>query len=316
MTKPTMTRTRLAAAVIAALALLISACGNDSGGGGSSTSGGGGKLSGASVTVGSKEFTESKILAQITIAVLKNAGAKVKDASLSGSATVRQALTSGDIDMYWEYTGTGWVNILGHTTTNVPKDLFAKVAAEDKAHKVAWLPAAPMNDTYRIAVTKDFSDQKSLTTMSQAASYIKSNPDDGKVCAASEFINRDDGLPGLEKAYGFKFSDVVELDLGLVYTQIGDKCSFGEVFSTDGRIVANKLVTLDDDKKFFVDYNAALTVRQETLSKYPAIKSLMAPVSKALTDEEITKLNAKVDVDGETESDVAKQWLDDKKLLS
>ncbi len=302
---------------------LLAACGggsSDKGGSGGGSGGGGGgsskKLSGLSVRVGAKEFTESKVLGQITNDVLENAGAKVATSSLSGSATVREALQKSEIDMYWEYTGTGWVNILKHTTTHLPSDLYAKVAAEDKAkNKIAWLPPAPMNDTYRIAVTKDFADKNKITTMSAAAAYIKAHPAGGQVCAASEFINRDDGLPGLEKAYGFKFSKVVELDLGLVYTQIGKKCDFGEVFSTDGRIVANKLAILDDDKKFFVDYNAALTMRQETLTKYPAIAELMAPVSKALTSEEITKLNAAVDVDGKKESDVAKQWLQDKKLL-
>ena len=307
-------RVRNVAAAGVGLALLLTGCGagNETGGGGGSD----GKLAGASISVGSKEFTESKVLGEITMEVLKNAGADVKTSSLSGSATVREALVKGEVDMYWEYTGTGWVNILKHTTKDVPKDLYQQVAAEDKTkNKIAWLEPAPMNDTYRIAVTKDFADKNKLATMSEAAAYIKANPGNGIVCAASEFINRDDGLPGLQKAYAFEFAKVVELDLGLVYTQIGKKCDFGEVFSTDGRIVANNLVILDDDKKFFVDYNAALTMREETLVKYPAIADLMAPISKALTNEEITKLNASVDVDGEKESDVAKQWLEEKKLL-
>ena len=314
--------TQTATVLGVALALLTAGCG---GGGGSSSggsSGGGGseaakdKLDGASLTVGSKEFTESKVLGQITMAVLENAGAKVKEASLSGSATVREALVKGELDMYWEYTGTGWVNILKNTTEKVPKDLYAQVAKADKEkNKIAWLKPAPMNDTYRIAAKEDFATKNSIKTMSDAAKFVSGKPAEGKVCAASEFINRDDGLPGVEKAYGFKFSEVVELDLGLVYTQVGQKCNFGEVFSTDGRIVANKLVNLDDDKKFFVDYNAALTMRQETLDKYPAIAELMAPISKALTSEEITALNAKVDVDGETEEDVAQKWLKEKNLL-
>jgi len=303
---------------------LLTGCGggssNTAGAGSSNTAGGSAgadkKLSGMSVRMGAKEFTESKVLAQIANYVLQNAGAKVTTSSLSGSATVRAALEKGEIDMYWEYTGTGWVNILKHTTTDLPTDLYAKVADEDKTkNKIAWLKPAPMNDTYRIAVTKDFAAKNKIATMSDAAAYIKANPANAQVCAASEFINRDDGLPGLEKAYAFKFSNVVALDLGLVYTQIGKACDFGEVFSTDGRILANSLAIIDDDKKFFVDYNAALTMRQETLDKYPAIAELMAPVSKALTNEEITKLNASVDVDGKKESDVAKKWLEDKKLL-
>jgi osmoprotectant transport system substrate-binding protein len=303
-------RVRGAAAMGAALTLLLAGCG------GSSDAGGGeGTLSGASFNVGSKEFTESKVLAQITADVLKNAGATVKTSSLTGSATVREALQKGEIDMYWEYTGTGWVNILGKTTTDVPKDLYEQVSAADKANKIAWLQPAPMNDTYRIAVTEDFGAENNIATMSDAAKYIADHPGEGKVCAASEFLNRDDGLPGLQKAYDLTFSGVSELDLGLIYTQIGKTCNFGEVFSTDGRVVANKLRILDDDKKFFVDYNAALTIRQETLDKNPGVAEVMKPISQALTNEEITKLNAKVDVDGENESDVAKEWLEDKNLL-
>ena len=314
---------RVVAAVGVSLALLLTGCGGGSDddadtpkAGGESTAGSDeGEFAGASLTVGAKEFTESKVLAQITAEVLRNAGAEVDESSLSGSATVREALEKGEIDMYWEYTGTGWVNILGNTTTDVPEDLYEQVATADEANEIAWLQPAPMNDTYRIAVTSDFASENSIATMSDAAEFIKANPADGAVCAASEFINRDDGLPGLEKAYGFEFSDVVELDLGLVYTQVGGECNFGEVFSTDGRIVANDLTILEDDQAFFVDYNAALTMRQETLDEFPSLADLIAPVSEALTDEEITKLNASVDVDGESEADVAKQWLEDNSLL-
>jgi osmoprotectant transport system substrate-binding protein len=217
--------------------------------------------------------------------------------------------------MYWEYTGTGWVNILGNTTEDVPEDLFAAVAEADMENEIAWLPQAPMEDTYRIAVTSEFAEENSLATMSDAAAYIQENEADGTVCAASEFINRDDGLPGLEEAYGFEFSEVVELDLGLIYTQVGDTCNFGEVFSTDGRILSNELVVLEDDEEFFVKYNAALTLRQETLDEFPAIAEIMAPISEAITSEVITALNSAVDNDGETEEDVATQFLEDNGFL-
>jgi len=301
-----------------ALALLTAGCGDDDGDGGTGTGNGNnnGELAGASLTVGAKEFTESKVLGQITAAVLENAGANVDDASLSGSATVREALEKGEIDMYWEYTGTGWVNILGNTTEDVPDDLFEQVSTADmEKSKIAWLEPAPMNDTYAIAVTSEFAEQNGIATMSDAAAFINDNADQGTLCAASEFLNRDDGLPGLQDAYSFEFSEVVELDLGLIYTQVGDACNFGEVFSTDGRIVANDLTVLEDDQGFFLEYNAALTMRQEILDRYPAIADLMAPVSEALTNEEITALNAEVDVNGETEEDVARQWLEDNGLL-
>lgn len=305
-----------AVATVGAVSLLLAGCGGDDGGSSGGSSGGGGELDGASLSVGSKEFTESIVLAQITLQALENAGADVEDRTgISGSATVREALEAGEIDMYWEYTGTGWVNILGNTTEDVPEDLYQAVADADVENGVAWLEPAPFEDTYRIAVTADFAEENDLATMSDAAAFIKDNPDEGAVCAASEFINRDDGLPGLEQAYGFEFSKVVELDLNLIYTQVGDTCAFGEVFSTDGRIVANDLVILEDDQDFFVEYRGALTLRQETLDEFPAIADVMAPISEALTDEVMTELNAQVDVEGREPADVAEEWLDGEGLL-
>ncbi|PRZ40911.1 osmoprotectant transport system substrate-binding protein [Antricoccus suffuscus] len=310
---------RGAIAAIAVLTMLASACSSNtdvSGGdkGGSASGGSIGKdydLKGASFTVGSKEFTESVVLGQITIAALEAAGAKVNDKTgISGTDTVRAALTSKEIDMYWEYTGTGWVNILKHTTTDLPTDLYKAVADADKANGVTWLPAAPFNDTYRIAVKADFAKKNKIESMSDAAAYINKNPSDGTLCAASEFLNRDDGLPGLEKDYGTKFK-VTELDLNLIYPQVGKDCNFGEVFSTDARIVSNKLQTLKDDKKFFVDYNGALTVRTDVLDKNPDIAKIMEPISKELTDKVVTEMNSKVDNDGEKPAAVAKAFLKD-----
>lgn len=295
------------------LALALSACG---GGGGGGEAGGEGELSGAQLAVGSKEFTESILLAQITAVALENAGAEVEDKTgISGSATVREALETGEVDMYWEYTGTGWVNILGNSTEDVPEELYGAVSEADAENNIAWLEPAPFENTYRIAVLSSFAEENGLATMSDAAAYINENPNEGAVCAASEFINRDDGLPGLEEAYGFEFSSVVELDLNLIYTQVGEECNFGEVFSTDARIVSNDLTVLEDDKKFFVEYQGAMTLRQETLDEYPAIADIMAPISEALTNETITELNGRIDNDGEQPRDVAEEWLEDEGLL-
>ncbi|WP_104524175.1 glycine betaine ABC transporter substrate-binding protein [Blastococcus atacamensis] len=318
------TRTWSTAAILGMTAMLATACGGDTdlsdagGSGGSGDSAGGGSIaedydfSGTSVTVGSKEFTESVILGQITIAALQAAGADAADQTgLTGTDTVRAALESGDIDMYWEYSGTGWVNILGNTTEDLPEDLFAAVSEADAENGVAWLEPAPFEDTYRIATSAELAEQEGLETTSDVAEFVAANPDQGSICAASEFLNRDDGLPGLQTAYGFEFSEVVELDLGLIYTQVGDSCAFGEVFSTDARIVSNDLVVLEDDRDFFVPYNGALTLRQEVLDENPEIADLMAEISELLTDEVITELNSQVDNDGEEYADVAQQFLRD-----
>jgi osmoprotectant transport system substrate-binding protein len=300
------------AAMGAGLALMLTACGGGDTGGSTSD----GELAGAKFAAGSKEFTESILLAQIAAVALEDAGATVEDKTgISGSATVREALESSQVDFYWDYTGTGWVNVLGHTTEDVPEDLYAAVAKEDAENGIAWLEPAPFENTYRIAVKTEFAQAEGITNMSEAAAFIQKNPDQGAVCAASEFINRDDGLPGLEEAYGFEFSKTVELDLNLIYTQVGESCAFGEVFSTDARIVSNELTVLEDDKEFFVPYQGAMTLRQETLDEHPAIAEIMAPISAALTNEVITELNGRVDNDGEDPRDVAEEWLKEQGLV-
>lgn len=287
---------------IAAFTLVLTGC---SGGGGGDT-----------LTVGSKEFTESHVLAQLTTVVLEDAGFNIVDQTgISGSATVREALEQGEIDVYWDYTGTGWVNILGHTTEDVPEDLYGAVVEEDAENGIAWLEPAPFENTYRLATSKDFADANGLEDMSDVADFVNANPEEGRICAASEFINRDDGLPGVEETYGFKFSEVVELDLNLIYTQVGEGCEFGEVFSTDARIVSNDLQVLEDDEDFFVQYQGAMTLRQETLDENPEIAELMAPVSEALTNEVMTELNGRVDNDGEEPKNVAADWLKEQGLI-
>ncbi|MFC5930470.1 glycine/betaine ABC transporter substrate-binding protein [Cryobacterium melibiosiphilum] len=300
------TKATLLTAFGAGMAVLLSGCGAAD----TDTATGTGELAGIELAVGSKEFTESILLGQIASVALENAGASVDDRTgISGSATVREALVSDEIDLYWDYTGTGWVNILGNSTDEVPDDLYAAVSEADAANGVAWLEPAPFENTYRIAVPTAFAEDNDLVTMSDAAAYIEANPSEAAVCAAAEFINRDDGLPGLQTAYGFEFSEVVQLDLNLIYTQVGESCNFGEVFSTDARIVSNDLAVLSDDLGFFVQYQGALTLRQETLDANPAIESIMAPISAALTSEVITVLNGQVDNDGEEPRDVATEWL-------
>lgn len=107
----------------------------------------------------------------------------------------------------------------------------------------------------------------------------------------------------------------MELDLNLIYPQVGSSCEFGEVLSTDARIVSNDLLVLDDDQSFFVPYQGAFTLRQETLDQYPEIADIIAPISEALTSDVVTELNGRVDNDGEEPRDVAEDWLTEQGLI-
>ena len=273
-------------------------------------------LSGVKLGVGGKEFTEQLVLCEITAQALESTGAEVKrTCGLSGSSTVRSALTSGDIDMYWEYTGTGWVTTLGQTKAiSDPKKLYEAVAGLDKEkNQIEWLEPAPANNTYAVAASKEQADALGVKTLSDYAKLANDEPAKAGFCGAAEFFGRDDGWPGVEKTYGFKLpgGNIAELAAGAVYSSI-DKakpCPFGEVFATDGRIAALDLVVLEDDKKFFTAYNPAVSVRADVLEKNPAIADALGPIAEALTDETLQSLNAKVDVDGDTPEKTANAWL-------
>jgi osmoprotectant transport system substrate-binding protein len=316
------TRTVRLAAVLGAAVLAVAACGGGSTGTGGS--GGGGSLgaidlSGQTFSVGSKEFTEQVILGEIATQALQATGATVKPlATITGTTNVRTALTSSQIDMYWEYTGTGWSTLLKREVADAPRDekqLYDQVKEADKANGVAWLDAAPLNNAYALAISKAKSDELKITKMSEMAELIKTNPAQGKICAAAEFLTRDDGLPGVAKTYGFTVpaDGVAELELSLVPPEIakGQACTFGEVTVTDGAVSANNLLVLDDDKNTFVDYNLAMTVRQPVLDANPKLADVFNPIAAKLTSDVMRSLNERVDVKGELPDEVAQQWLKD-----
>ena len=298
--------------LIAVLTVVAAGCGGAGGGGSVS---GDIDLSDAEYTVGSKEFTEQLILGQITLQALEAAGATVNDQTgLAGSVAAREALESGEIDMYWEYTGTGWITYLGHTDP-VPgrQEQFEAVAKEDlEKNDIKWLaPPAPANNTYAFAVRSEAYEDLGVKTISDFKQLIEENPEEATICVGTEFSTRDDGLPGVEEAYGFQFptENIVKMDEGQIYqaTDQGERCNFGEVFATDGRIEGLGLELVEDDKSFFPIYNPALNVRKQAMD--PKIAKLFAPISKKLTTETLQKLNTQVDIEGQLPEDVAEQWL-------
>jgi osmoprotectant transport system substrate-binding protein len=254
--------------------------------------------------------------------VLKANGATVVDkTNIKGSVTTRDALLSSDIDLYWEYTGTGWISYLKNTKPIPdPQQQFDAVAKEDLAkNKVVWTDRAPLNNTYAMAVKSDKAKALGVTSLSDLARVAKEQPAEATFCIESEFSTRDDGMPGMLAAYGITVpkANIKMLETGVIYSETakGKTCNFGEVFATDGRIAPLGLTVLTDDKNFFPVYNAAVTMRQDTATKYPKIAELLAPVAAKLTTEEMQKLNAQVDDKGLEPADVAKTWLDSQKLL-
>ncbi|MFB6816147.1 glycine betaine ABC transporter substrate-binding protein [Streptomyces sp. NPDC056347] len=311
-------RTGLAGAL--ALALALSGCGLKSGSPMADdvvpgSVGRGEPLHGASLTVTSKNFSENIVLGQMIGLVFKAAGAEVLDrTNLPGSISAREAIVKGDADAMYEYTGTGWITYLGHAKPIPdPHRQWVAVRDADRRNGVTWLPQSTLNNTYALAISRRNNAKYHLRTLSDVAALSKKDPSAVTLCVENEFASRDDGLPGMQKAYGMSLpaSNIKKMDAGIVYTQVSksDSCLLGEVFTTDGRIRAMDLEVLVDDKHFFPNYNAAPVIHTKTFDRYPQIAALLDPVSRKLTTEVAQSLNAKVDVDGQDPHEVAKDWL-------
>jgi len=273
-------------------------------------------LQGVEVTVGSKDFTEQLILGYITEFALDAAGMQVRDlTNIPGSVSARAALETGQVDVMWEYTGTGWINYLGNTdpVPGAQAQFEAVRQADLEQNGIVWTAMAPLDNTYAIAIRRDTAERYGLRTLSDLAELAEQDPAAVTLCAESEFANRNDGLPGMMQAYGFELppENIRNLATGAIYYAVanGTTCDFGEVFTTDGRILALDLVVLEDDREFFPRYNASLTLRQETAEKYPEIAQVIEPIAKRLTNEVLLRLNARVDVEGDDPAEVARDWL-------
>ena len=273
------------------------------------------RLNGLSIAVGSKNFSEQLLLGKMSVILLKSAGADVKDYSnIPGSASARQAELTGDVGLQWEYTGTAWIEYLGHANGIPDKTKqYDAVRKQDlKENNLAWLKPAPMNNTYGFATTAEKAKKLGISKLSD----IKRLPMSQRTfCVESEFRSRNDGFEPMLKRYGMSVKDLPKgniktLATGAIYAAT-DKgaCNFGEIFTTDGRIQALNLTVLQDDRKFFPNYSVCPVFRKEILDQYPQLKQLFGPVAAKLDNTTLRKLNAQIDVDGRQPSDVAYDWL-------
>ncbi|WP_127784551.1 glycine betaine ABC transporter substrate-binding protein [Rhodococcus sp. X156] len=278
-------------------------------------------LEGVSLTVGSKDFTEQLILGYMIEYALSAAGADVRDlTNIQGSNSTHQAMLNGQVDITFEYTGTGWINYLKNEKP-IPDATkqFEAVRDADAKNGLVWVNPAPMDNTYALAMSRKVAEETGVKTLSDYAELVKKDPALAQTCLETEFVSRQDGFPGMAATYGFDPAvvPVKTLQTGLIYASTATGgCRFGEVFTTDGRILGLDLQLVEDDKQFFPRYNATVVIRQEVAEKYPEIATVLEPISKILTNEEITKLNAKVDVDGEDPAEVARQWMVDKGFVT
>jgi osmoprotectant transport system substrate-binding protein len=269
------------------------------------------------IVVGGKNFTEQQIMSQMTAQLLQAKGFKPDVKAGMGSAVLRQAQESGQIDVYWEYTGTSLITYNKINDRLSPADTYAKVKELDAAKGLVWLNPSKANNTYSLAMNQDEAKKLGIATISDLAAKVKGG---AKLTLASnaEFYARPDGLKPLEERYGFEFPRVrvKRMDTGLVYQALKEKqVDVGLVFATDGRVPAFNFVVLKDDKGFFPNYALTPVVRKQWLDANPKAADALNALSAKLDDATMARLNASVDVDKKTVEAVAQGFLKEQGLI-
>jgi osmoprotectant transport system substrate-binding protein len=269
------------------------------------------------VVVGGKNFTEQQIMAEMTSQLLKAKGFTVDKRAGLGTAPLRQAQEAGQIDVYWEYTGTSLINFNKVTDKLDAAQTYAKVKELDAAKGLVWLNPSKANNTYALAMRAKDAADKGVKSLSDLAAKEKGGQKLKFGCNA-EFYARADGLKPMQEAYGFEFprEDVIRMDTGLVYQALRDgQVDVGLVFATDGRVPAFNFVILQDDKGYFPNYAMTPVVRKEALDKNPKLADILNALSAKLDDATMAKLNASVDVDKKTVEEVAAAFLKEQGLV-
>jgi osmoprotectant transport system substrate-binding protein len=322
----------LAVLAIACCGAFLAACGDDeastTGSGATPTpsSAAGGKITKnadnakLTLTIGSKNFTEQKVLGEIYAQGLAAAGYTVKtDLNLGDQDTALKALKSGDISAYPEYTGTALLSFFGKKADKLPKDPQAAYEeaktgfAAENPSLVAY-PPTPFTSSNEVAVTKETADRLGLKTISDLADKAG----DLTLYGSPECRKRLDCLLGLQQVYGLKFKSFTPVDIAQRHEVLSSgRADVSIVFTTDPQIKRENEVLLEDDKGMFPPYNSTFVVRKDVADKAgPDLETTVATLQEQLTDENMQELNARVDLDKKDPAAVAKEYLQETGLIS
>lgn len=266
------------------------------------------------VRIGARVFTEQTLLAEITSQYLKSKGYNAQVTGGLGSSLARSAQESGQLDLIWEYTGVSLV-AYNHVTEKLDSEQsFERVKELDGKKGLVWLHPSKFSNTYALALPENVAkEHPEINSISDLNKALRDPANKGALVSLdTEFANRSDGLIGMAELYDMDLTrkNIRQMDAGLVYTSLKNGQVFaGLVYTTDGRLSAFNLKLLDDDKHYFPDYTAAPVVRKAYLDQHPDLADLLKPLADLFDDETMRQLNARVDVDHESPSKVAADFL-------
>ncbi|MFL2777888.1 MAG: ABC transporter substrate-binding protein [Paracoccus marcusii] len=280
----------------------------------------GGAAGAQDITVSSKIDTEGGLLGNMILLALQDAGLPVQDRlQLGGTPIMRDAITSGQIDIYPEYTANG-AFFFNEADSDVWKDAeagYKRVAELDlEQNDIVWLQPSPANNTWAIALRQDVATENDLQTMTQMGEWIAGGGD-VKLAASTEFVTSAAALPAFQETYGFAMSpdQLVQLSGGDTAATIAAAAqqtsgvNAAMVYGTDGGIAPAGLVVMEDDKGVQPVYQPAPIIRAEVLEAHPEIPDILAPIFASLDLETLQELNGRIQIGGEPAATVARDHL-------
>ncbi|RQN03672.1 glycine betaine ABC transporter substrate-binding protein [Pantoea ananatis] len=275
------------------------------------------------LVLATKSFTEQHILSAMTVMWLQKKGFEVIPKRNIATTISRNAMINKQIDMTWEYTGTSLI-IFNHINKPMSsEDAYKTVKNLDGKLGLIWLNPAPMNNTYAFAMQRARAEKEGISTLSQLVAKMdqvrKTDPKHNwRLGLDLEFYGRSDGMKPLQKTYNLTLDrpQIRQMDPGLVYNAVRDGfVDAGLIYTTDGRVKGFDLKVLEDDKHFFPSYNVTPVVRQDVLASHPGLEAALYQLSPLITDEAITEMNKRVDIDHQSPEQVARDFLQSKNML-
>jgi glycine betaine/choline ABC-type transport system substrate-binding protein len=259
------------------------------------------------VTIGSKDFTESVLLAEIAAQMLESRGGSVERRFELGGNLPHEALAAGTLDLYPEYTGTAYTAILHHTPITDPSAVYEQVKQEyaDRFNVAVSRPLG-FENTFAILVRGADARRLNLKTITDASPQSPH----WRAGFGQDFMSRADGYPGFSKSYGLNFAEVREMDLSLTYIALPSRqVDLIAGNSTEGRIATLDLFQLADDRDYFPPYEAVYLVRQDSLARAPVLTEVLAKLANAISTDEMRRLNDEIDGRKRDPREVVKEWL-------
>ena len=269
------------------------------------------------IEIATKPITEQYILGEMLALVIEDSTGyrtNITKGIGGGTSNIHPAMVNGDFDLYPEYTSSGWVLVLGNKAGSVDDDEMLK-QLKSQYHEqfgMTWIGLYGFNNTYCVTVSKEAADKYGLVKTSDLAPVageltFGGNPD---------YIERADGFKAVCDTYGLEFGNVVDIDIGLKYQALdsGD-IQVTNGYTTDAQLGSGKYVALEDDLKLQVNYFAPTVVREDTLEEYPGLEKALMKMDGILSDDEMSALNYKVEVEGLDEKDVAREYLVSKGII-